>query len=496
MTMEAARSQDHPQKPVPVESPTAKPLQSEATLELSSKPNKANNVTETRAEVKPDSVKQESVKPEAIKQESTKPEAVKREVVKSPDKATIAAQTEKAEHGALTTELKSAVDKASKVIVKMPSAGSDNSDVVIKPDGKIVHNLNMDPQKPDSQNLTIAFEQKDPSTQDLSKEQVEALQKLMVYVKDKDKEFTVHTPDSVVAKEVKTQEVPQPSVNVEQEKVDSPRVEASQRSHSGGDQSYRSSYPRSISSSGSSDYGGDYSSSNSYSPAASEVNEASMSEVLMEWFTADPEKFKRLFPELYKKISGADGKIDLAKLQMLEKSGDPMLASLKDSLPNLVNEFPQTKALSGGPASLSADAVNSTGAKLADKASQVADEMSGSGYCAKGVSAAIERTTGKAIYGNANDMRETLPGHGFSEASSKDLKVGQIVHVYWTPEVYAQERAKRGNCPNYGDIAVIGKGKDGQLYAYNDNAVPLDNYLKKSRYDWNTLKAFNPPATA
>lgn len=516
MTIEAAKPQDTPQKVAKVESQPVAPLQSEASTDLSSKPIKTSESAANRPEVKPD-VQPEVSKPEAVRPEVVKPldkadkadnndkseKTEKSEKSEKSEKTEKTDKTDMTETAVLTTELRSAVDRASKVIVKMPSAGSDNSDVIIKADGKIQQNLNMDPQKPDSQNLVIAFEQKDPSTQGLSKEQADALQKLMKYVKEKDKEFTVDAPDQPLEKEVKVPNVEVPVVKADepakvQSRVESPEpqsVNPAQPSNSYSPSSYS---PNSYASRGGSDTSssGDYSSSNSYYSAPQDLSQVNMSELLMEWFAADPEKFKKLFPELFKKISGADGKIDLAKLQMLQKSNDPMLASMKESLPGLVSEFPPTKALSGGPASLSADAVNSTGAKLSDKAAQVADELSGSGYCAKGVSLAIERATGKTIYGNANDMRETLPSHGFTEASNKELKVGQVVHLYWTPEVYAQERAKRGDCPNYGDIAVIGKGKDGKLYAFNDNAIPLDDYLKKTRYDKNSLKVFNPPATA
>jgi hypothetical protein len=91
-------------------------------------------------------------------------------------------------------------------------------------------------------------------------------------------------------------------------------------------------------------------------------------------------------------------------------------------------------------------------------------------------------------------MRKSLPDHGFSVANSNNLKVGQIAHVYWTPEVWEQEKRIRGkNTPNYGDIFVIGKDKNGQLIALNDNKIPLENHLSNPRYDISTLKVFTPP---
>ncbi|MDZ4837906.1 MAG: hypothetical protein SGJ27_29325 [Candidatus Melainabacteria bacterium] len=215
----------------------------------------------------------------------------------------------------------------------------------------------------------------------------------------------------------------------------------------------------------------------------------------MDWFESDPETFKKLMPHLFKKIAGSNGKLDPKKLRQVVDSKDPELVKLKGQLPQLAEAFPSSKKGGSDGISSSGDAVNATGAVLAEKAACVSSELGTSGYCAKGVSFAIERATGKVIWGNANDMRQSLPDQGFTVAQSKDLKVGQVVHVYWTPEVYAQEQARRGPCPNYGDIAVIGKGRDGQMYAYNDAATPLSNYLQKSRYDWNTLKVFNPPSS-
>jgi hypothetical protein len=403
-----------------------------------------------------------------------------------------AAASEASESGKLTPELKSAVDNSAKVIVKMPSANTEGADLVIKRDGSIVQYLNMDPNKDGSKNLTVSLEK--GSGNSLSKEQAEALKELVAYTKTRNKEFSVEAPPTSPPKatpntaESASQEIPAGSPG--------PRPgapEASSAGRSGGESGTGRSYSNPGASPERSANHGTGGDTGYRSSAQRDWSQVDLSELLMEWFGADPETFKRLMLELYKKIAGADGKIDPKKLRQLQESNDPLLGSVKNQLPLFAEVFPPTQG-SSGAVSASGDAVNATGEKLSDAAAQVAAELPGSGYCAKGVSYAIERATGLVIGGNANDMRVSLPDHGFSLANPKEpLKVGQVVHVNWTSEVHQEEQGRRGPCPNYGDIAVITRGKDGKLYAANDNMIPLDDYLGKDRYAWNTLKVFNPP---
>lgn len=407
-------------------------------------------------------------------------------------------KAEVAEKGSLTSEMKAAVDKSEKIVVKLAPAGGDKgdkSDLVIKADGTIVQNLNMDPNKAASKNLTVSVEQNTGSSETLTKQQNDALEKVLAYAKEKNKDVTLAEADSSTPPQVKESEA-------------APRANAAQPSagDSGSGGGGGGSVPSGDGMAGgggggggapgaATDSGAGYSGDGGYSsPSPPDYSKVDLSALVTEWFNdpASLEKFKKLYPELYAKLLGPDGKLDMNKLKQMKASNDPLLESLRDKLPTIASEFPNTKALSSVP-SASGDAVNATGEKLADKAAQVAAELPGTGYCAKGVSYAIERTTGQVIAGNANDMRKSLPSHGFKEATFRDLKVGQVVHAYWTPEVYAQEKAKRGNCDNYGDIFVVGKDKNGQLVAINDAIVPLDQKLSHNRYDWNTAKAFTPP---
>jgi hypothetical protein len=402
-----------------------------------------------------------------------------------------AAGSEASESGKLTPELKSAVDNSAKVIVKMSTANTEGADLVIKRDGSIVQYLNMDPNKDGSKNLTVSLEK--GSGNSLSKEQAEALKELVAYTKTRNKEFSVEAPPTSPLKptpntaESASQEIPAGSPG---QRPGAP--EASSAGRSGVESCTGRSYSNPGASPERSANHGTGGDTGYRSSAQRDWSQVDLAELLMEWFGADPETFKRLMPELYKKIAGANGKIDPKKLRQLQESNDPLLGSVKNQLPLFAEVFPPTQG-SSGAVSASGDAVSATGAKLSDAANQVSDELPGSGYCAKGVSFAIERATGIVIGGHANDMRESLPDHGFTVANSKDLKVGQVVHVYWTPEVFAQEQAENGREQNIGDIAVITRGKDGKLYAANDNKIPLDNYLDNDRYAWNTLKVFNPP---
>ncbi len=359
-------------------------------------------------------------------------------------------------------EMRAAIEAASSITV---TADCSNADVVLKPDGTIQQFLRMDRKGGD---FVIALERGDFVPDISADKQFQLFKSLMEYAQELGK---------IVEMDFASGPVRTASDTDNYSPVRTVYDTGRQVARTTTDTSYRPE--RTISDTGSYQPARTISDTSAYQPPQTDWSQVDLFDLLMDWFASDPETFKKRMPELYKKIVGANGRIDTKKLRHLVDSKDPSLESLR--LP------------SSGKVSTSCEAVNATGAKLADKAAQVSDELGTYGYCAKGVSYAIERATGKIIYGNANDMRETLPSEGFTVSKSKELKVGQVVHVYWTPEVYAQEQARRGPCPNYGDIAVIGKGHDGQLYAFNDAATPLDDYLKKSRYDWNTLKVFNPP---
>jgi hypothetical protein len=428
---------------------------------------------------------------EAVVDLSSPPTSAEVKVGKPDAPSPAPAKAEAAEKGNLTSEMKAAVDKSEKIVVKMAPVGGDKgdkSDLVIKADGTIVQNLNMDPKKAENKNLTVSVEQNTGSSEPLTKQQNDALEKVLAYAKEKNKEVTLAEADSSTPPEVKASKpVPIPSA-----------AQPSAGDSGGGGGGGGGSVPSGDGGGGGADSGAGYSGDGGYSsPSPPDYSNVDLSELVTEWFNdpASLEKFKRLYPELYAKLLGADGKLDTNKLKQMKASNDPLLEGLREKLPTIAAEFPETKALSSVP-SASGDAVNATGAKIAESALQVAAELPGSGYCAKGVSYAIERATGKVIGGNANDMRESLPSHGFKETPFKDLKVGQVVHAYWTPEVYAQEQARRGPCPNYGDIFVVGKDKNGQLLAINDAIVPLDQKLSHDRYAWGGAKAFTPTSTA
>lgn len=359
-------------------------------------------------------------------------------------------------------EMRAAIGAASSITV---TDDCSNADVVLKPDGAIQQFLRMDRKGGD---LVIALEKGDFVPDISADKQFQLFKSLMEYAQELGKVVEMDFASGPVRTASDTGDC-----SSARTVYDTGRQVARTTT----DTSYRPE--RNISDAGGYQPARTISDTSAYQPPQVDWSQIDLFDLLMDWFASDPEAFKERMPGLYKKIVGADGRIDTKKLRHLVDSKDPSLESLRSH--------------SSGKVSTSCDAVNATGAKLADKAAQVSDELGTYGYCAKGVSYAIERATGKIIYGNANDMRETLPSEGFTVSKSKDLKVGQVVHVYWTPEVYAQEQARRGPCPNYGDIAVIGKGRDGQLYAYNDAATPLDDYLKKSRYDWSTLKVFTPP---
>lgn len=359
-------------------------------------------------------------------------------------------------------EMRAAIEAASSITV---TDDCSNADVVLKPDGAIQQFLRMDRKGGD---LVIALEKGDFVPDISADKQFQLFKSLMEYAQELGKVVEMDFASGPVRTASDTG-----NYSSARTVYDTGR----QVARTTADTSYRPE--RTISDAGGYQPARTISDTSAYQPPQVDWSQIDLFDLLMDWFASDPEAFKKRMPGLYKKIVGADGRIDTKKLRHLVDSKDPSLESLRSP--------------SSGKVSTSCDAVNATGAKLADKAAQVSDELGTYGYCAKGVSYAIERATGKIIYGNANDMRETLPSEGFTVSKSKDLKIGQVVHVYWTPEVYAQEQARRGPCPNYGDIAVIGKGRDGQLYAFNDAATPLDDYLKKSRYDWSTLKIFNPP---
>ena len=379
-------------------------------------------------------------------------------------------------------ELKSAIDSASSITV---TDDPSNADVVLKTDGSLEQFLKVNSGEG---RLVIAIEEGDDEP-DLAKDkQFQICRSVLEYIhrsgKTIEMDFSAHSDDFESTAFDTRQTSAGHSVSQGWQTSLSPWQGDSSRSPI--------DLPR-------------WQSNSSRSQIAqfrTDWSQVDLFDLLMDWFESDGETFKKLLPGLFKKIAGTNGRIDQKKLRQLVDSKDPGLKLLRAELPRLSEAFPNVPEPHGNAhktleahekVSTSCDAINPTGAKLADKAAQVSDELGTYGYCAKGVSYAIERATGKIIYGNANDMRKSLPEEGFTVSNSKKLKVGQVVHVYWTPEVYAQEQARRGPCPNYGDIAVIGRGRDGQLYAYNDAATPLNDYLQKSRYDWSTLKVFNPP---
>lgn len=449
-----------------------------------------------------------------------------------------------------TPELKTALDAAPSVVLKMETNNNSRADMVVKRDGSIEHYLNMDAASQRNRDLVIAVERDDTGTnslaEPLTESQKKTLSELKEYLCDSQKKFTVNDIELETKKETNKGEGDNDKSNKENDGKENGKENYKKLSDIFKDSDIFKTFERNRNYSGpmrrATDSGASrVASASDYSPGASSAgrfsasdysprsvspgpyfpaaridwNQIDLFDLMMDWFGADEEAFKELMPGLFKKIFGPNGKIDPKKLRRLVDSKDPGLKELRKELPRLAESFPNSRIIreltssagdgnsssqSGDRSSSShekvsscSDAVNATGAVLADKAAQVSSELGTYGYCAKGVSFAIERATGKIIWGNANDMRKTLPSEGFTETQSKNLKVGQVVHVYWTPEVYAQEQARRGPCPNYGDIAIIGKGEDGQLYAYNDAATPLNDYLQKSRYDWNTLKVFNPP---
>jgi hypothetical protein len=408
----------------------------------------------------------------------------------APSLAPAPAKAEAAEKGNLTSEMKAAVDKSEKIVVKMAPAGGDKSDLVIKSDGTIVQNLNMDPNKAASKNLTVSVEQNTGSSEPLTKQQNDALEKVLAYAKEKNKEVTLAEADSSTPPEVKASTAaPIPSAG----------TPSAGDSGGGGGGGGGGSAPSGDGGGGATDSGGGYSGDGGYSsPGPPDYSKVDLSALVTEWFNdpASLEKFKELYPELYAKLVGADGKLDMNKLKQMKASNDPVLEGLREKLPTIAPEFPNTKALSS-VASISGDAVNATGAKLAENAAQVSREMGGTGYCATAVSEAVKRTTGKDVWGNANDLPKDLVKHGFTEVDPKNLKPGQVLVVPWTEEVYAQERLKRGqHVANIGDTVVIGKDSEGKLKAYNDAEYDLKEYLAKGRYNFRELRAFNPPATA
>lgn len=452
-----------------------------------------------------------------------------------------------------TPELKTALNAAPSVILKMETADNSPADMVIRRDGSIEHYLNMDAASQNNRDLVIVVDRDDFETNSLAEpltdSQKKTLAELKNYLSDSQKKFTVNDLEFELEtkEDAKQGEKNDEKNNRENNEKDNEKENYKNLSDIFKNSDIYKAFERNRNYSGpmrratdsgasSGAYAGDCSpgassagrfsvsdyTRRSFFPGAYshtpriDWNQIDLFDLMMDWFGSDEETFKKLMPGLFKKIAGANGKIDPKKLRRLIDSKDPGLKDLRAELPRLAESFPNSRIIkdlipsaadgssssqgggdrsssSSEKVSSSSDAVNATGAVLANKAAQVSSELGTYGYCAKGVSFAIERATGKIIWGNANDMRKTLPGEGFTEAQSKNLKVGQVVHVYWTPEVYAQEQARRGPCPNYGDIAIIGKGKDGQLYAYNDAATPLNDYLQKSRYDWNTLKVFNPP---
>ncbi len=408
-------------------------------------------------------------------------------------------KAEVTEKGSLTSEMKAAVDKSEKIIVKVAPAGDDNgdkSDLVIKADGTIVQNLNMDPKRTDSKNLTVSVEQTVGSTETLTKQQNDALNKVIAYAEEKKKEVTLDKANPSAPTEA-SEIRPAPIQNAAQPNAGdygsgggggggglAPTSDATMSRGAGGGAPGAAT-----------DSGAGYSGDGGYSsPSPPDYSKVDLSELVTEWFNdpASLEKFKKLYPELYAKLLGPDGKLDMNKLKQMKASNDPLLEGLRDKLPTIASEFPNTKALSSVP-SASGDAVNPTGAKIADFAWKNSSPNGTGGWCAGTVSKTIEEATGHIVYGNANHFPVNLKKIGYTEADPNNLKVGQIVVVPWTKEVWAAEREKRGNCENIGDTMVIGKDPSGRLMALNDLRYPLDQYLTSSRYDFRQMKVLTPP---
>lgn len=406
----------------------------------------------------------------------------------------------------LAPELRHAIEHCAKVVVKMPASKGERVDLLIKSDGKVVPNSDISRKEPNS-HLTVGVEAE--SGHDVSKAQTDALKEVISYADSHKKAVALETSPAESEKRAPavSHSMPHPipvepvSVPAHASAHASARAAVSLR-HADNkvDSKHEHSVAQAVkhfSRSEPIEPRKNFESQSDISHTVSKPTDnaqVNIKQLLEEWFTANPEKFRQIMPDLYKALAGADGKLDPIKLSQLSEANNPLLENLRNRLPAIAAEFPQSQAGNVQLLANASDAVSAKGILLADKAAQVASQLGSVGYCAKGVSEAIQGAIGKTITGNANDMRESLTSHGFSVASSNELKVGQIVHVNWTPEVYAQERAKRGNCPNYGDIAIIGKGKDGQLFAFNDHVTPLKDYLGKSRYDWNSMKVFNPPA--
>ncbi len=406
------------------------------------------------------------------------------------------AKAEVAEKGNLTSEMKAAVDKSEKIVVKIAPAGGDKddkSDLVIKADGTIVQNLNMDPKRTDSKNLTVSVEQTVGSTETLTEQQNDALEKVLAYAKEKNKEVTLDKANPSAPTEAsESSAAPIPSAG--------PPRAGDSGGGGGGFAPSGDGMAGGGGASGAADSGAGYSGDGGYSsPSPPDYSKVDLSALVTEWFNdpASLEKFKKLYPELYAKLLGPDGKLDMNKLRQMKASNDPLLEGLREKLPTIAAEFPESKALSSVP-SASGEYVNPTGKKIAESAKQVSREMGGTGLCATAVSEAIKRAMGVDIWGNANDIPKDLVKHGFTEVDPKNgLKPGQVLVVPWTEEVYAQERLKRGqHVANIGDTVVIGKDSEGKLKAYNDAEYTLNGYLEKQRYAFEKLRVFNPPATA
>jgi hypothetical protein len=392
-------------------------------------------------------------------------------------------------------ELRAALNGASSVRV-LPAADASDADLVIKRDGSIEQFIKLNRSVVDQGELIIAMETDIPGMKNLTISQIKTLQDLSDYLDRIQKELCIDSITEIEGEPIDALPGGSKRHARDASQHNPAPIEPGRTSPSGINGMDNAATTRALNRS--SDQAESFSAGTGRDTTLRQTAQRDWSDVdlfqlLLDWFSSDEETFKKLMPGLYKKIAGANGKIDLKRLRKIVDSKDPILKPLRNEFPRIAEAFSSATKSGGDQVSASCDAVNPTGAVLAVKAAQVSNELGTSGYCAKGVSYAIERATGKVIWGNANDMRNSLPEQGFSVAQSKDLKVGQVVHVYWTPEVYAQEQARRGPCPNYGDIAVIGKGHDGKLYAYNDAATPLDDYLQKSRYDWSTLKVFNPP---
>ncbi len=399
----------------------------------------------------------------------------------------------------MTSEMKAAVDKSEKIVVKMAPAGGDKddkSDLVIKADGTIVQNLNMDPKKAESQHLTVSVEQNIGSSETLTKQQQDALEKVLAYAKGKNKEVTLAESASSTppeAKEGKATPVPnaaQPSAG-----------DSGGGGGGGGGSAPSGDAAMSGGADGgaygaASDSGAGYSGDGGYSnPSPPDYSKVDLSALVTEWFNdpASLEKFKKLYPELYAKLLGPDGKLDMNKLKQMKASNDPLLEGLREKLPTIASEFPETKALSSVP-SASGDYVNETGKKIADIAWKNSSPTGTGGWCAGTVSKTIEEATGHIVYGNANHFPANLAKIGYTKGDPNNLKVGEIVVVPWTKEVWAAERAKRGDCENIGDTGVVGRDpKSGRLMILNDLRYPIDRYFTSSRYDFSQLQVLRPP---